>query len=88
MFKQITNFENFNIFVGDKNDLKIKKIIKKTEINDLIIEYQNDNIDEDTSEIFFLNILDNVNQKDVYVISKSKKEFMDFWLKGMIRYLN
>lgn len=86
MFKQITNFESFNIFVGNQDDLKFKEETNEFSINDVIIKVLE--LRNLSSDIFVTNVLDKVNDKDVYIVSNDKGKFIEFWFRGMIKYLN
>ena len=88
MFKQITNFEEFNIFVGSEQDLEYKEKTLEFRLDEISVEYTLENYLEYSDTHQFVNkILDKLNNTDVYIISKNTKNFVEFWIREMVLYL-
>ena len=78
MFKQITNFENFNIFLGEKEDLILEQNNDKFSQQENLIEYVIEKeINRKNMEEIINKSFAEINGKNIYIITKSKKEFLD-----------
>ncbi len=94
MFKQITCFDKFNIFVGNDEDLLMQKYDDENNLKGLennYIRYNTLGSEMETNTTINLIVNDAfslVNKGNVYIITNSKESFINSWVKGLITYLS
>lgn len=96
MFKQITCFEKFNIFVGNDEDLLTQKSEDENQshlkgLENNYIRYNTLDPEIDTNiaiNLIVNNAFSLVHKGNVYIITNSKENFINSWVKDLISYLS
>lgn len=88
MFKQITNLQNFNIFLGEENDLLTRNKENGHFQEESIVEYITETeINETIVETIINKSFSYIDAKNIYIITDSKQKFLEIWIQNLVSFL-